>query len=142
MQISSKFTIAVHSLLLMYYFNGEYKITSEFIAESVNVNPVIIRRVEQDLKKANLIEVQSGSGGAKIIQDFNSFTLLDIYKAVCVEQDLFSKHSSPNLECPVGKNINKILGPKLLDAQAALEANLKQTTFADLIEKLNQENEL
>ena len=45
MQISSRFTIAVHMLACMEAFRDEYKVTSDFLAASIQVNPVIIRRI-------------------------------------------------------------------------------------------------
>lgn len=42
MQISSRFTIAILMLVCMDVFKDEYKITSDFLASSINVNPVII----------------------------------------------------------------------------------------------------
>ena len=50
MQISSRFTIAVHMLTCMETFKEEYKITSDFLAASINVNPVIIRRILSQLR--------------------------------------------------------------------------------------------
>ncbi|MFR2769365.1 MAG: hypothetical protein ACLTAI_14300 [Thomasclavelia sp.] len=44
MQISSRFTIAVHIFACIDTFKDDYKITSDFLAASVNVNPVIIRK--------------------------------------------------------------------------------------------------
>ena len=44
MKITSRFTVAVHTLLVIYLFGGRRKTTSEFIADSVQVNPVVIRR--------------------------------------------------------------------------------------------------
>ena len=66
MQISSRFTIAVHVLVCIETFKDSYKVTSDFLASSVNVNPVVIRRLLQQLKKAGLINVKRGSGGADI----------------------------------------------------------------------------
>lgn len=66
MQISSRFTIAVHILACIDTFDGRYKLTSDFLAESVNVNPVIIRRLLLQLKAAGLVNVRRGSGGASI----------------------------------------------------------------------------
>ena len=66
MQISSRFTIAVHILICIETFKDDYKITSDFLASSVNVNPVVIRRLLQQLKKADIINVKRGSGGAYI----------------------------------------------------------------------------
>ena len=64
MQISSRFTIAIHIFTCIDTFKDQYKLTSEFLAASVNVNPVVIRRILQQLKAAGLITVTRGSGGA------------------------------------------------------------------------------
>ena len=64
MQISSRFTIAVHVLIAIETFKNERKVTSEFLASSANVNPTVIRRLLQQLKKADIVTVKRGSGGA------------------------------------------------------------------------------
>ena len=133
MKITSRFTVAVHTLLVIYLFGGERKTTSEFIAESVQVNPVVIRRTLLSLKAAGMIEVKAGSGGASIIKDLNDITLYDVYRAVdSVEGELFHFHENPNPACPVGKNIHSLLDGHLSDAQRAMENELKKTTLADL----------
>lgn len=66
MQISSRFTIAVHVLIAIETFKNDHKITSEFLASSANVNPTVIRRLLQQLKKAEIVTVKRGSGGADI----------------------------------------------------------------------------
>ena len=80
MQISSRFTIAVHMLTCMETFKEEYKITSDFLAASINVNPVIIRRILSQLKDAGLIEVKRGTGGAAVIKPLEKITFLAIYR--------------------------------------------------------------
>ena len=65
MQISSRFTIGVHTLLCIAYFKDE-KVTSNFIAGSVNANPVVIRRMLGQLKAAGLVTVEAGVGGASL----------------------------------------------------------------------------
>ncbi|MBQ2640676.1 MAG: Rrf2 family transcriptional regulator, partial [Lachnospiraceae bacterium] len=69
MQISSRFTIAVHVLICIETFKKDMKTTSDFLASSVNVNPVVIRRILQQLKKAGIVEVKRGSGGADLARD-------------------------------------------------------------------------
>ena len=51
MQISSRFTIAIHMMTCMETFKEDYKITSDFLASSINVNPVIIRRILSQFKR-------------------------------------------------------------------------------------------
>ena len=111
MQISSRFTIAVHILICIETFKNDYKVTSDFLASSVNVNPVVIRRLLQQLKKAGIVNVTRGSGGTNLEKPSDEITLLDVYNAVeCVEEgELFHFHENPNPLCPVGKNIHAIL---------------------------------
>lgn len=138
MQISSRFTIAIHMLTCMETFKEEYKITSDFLASSINVNPVIIRRILSQLKEAGLIEVKRGTGGAGIIKPLEEITFLDVYRAVeCIEENtLFHFHENPNPACPVGRNIHNILDDKLLKVQEAMERELKSITLADAIRDL------
>lgn len=134
MQISSRFTLAVHIFACMDTFQDDYKVTSDFLAGSTNVNPVIVRKILGQLKAAGLVEVARGSGGASIARPLEEITFLDIYRAVeCVENgELFHFHENPNPECPVGKNIHLILDEKLDRVQTAMERELASITLADV----------
>ena len=44
MQISSRFTVALHIFACVEYFKDKCKVTSDFLASSINTNPVIIRQ--------------------------------------------------------------------------------------------------
>lgn len=134
MQISSRFTIAIHMLACMDIFKDEYKITSDFLASSINVNPVIIRKILSQLKEAGLIEVKRGPGGATIAKPLDEITFFDVYRSVdCIEENtLFHFHENPNPDCPVGKNIHQVLDDKLFRIQAAMEQELKSITLADM----------
>lgn len=136
MQISSRFTIAIHIFSCIDTFEKDHKITSDFLAGSVNVNPVIIRKLLSQLKAAGLVNVQRGSGGASIAKPLNQITFLDIYNAVeCVENgELFHFHEKPNPECPVGRNIHRILDDRLQQVQKAMEWEMQKITLEDLIQ--------
>lgn len=136
MQISSRFSIAVHMLSCIGMFKNDFKLTSDFLAGSVNVNPVIIRRLLQQLKAAGLVEVKRGSGGANIAKPAEEITLLDIYNAVeCVDNgELFHFHENPSTECPVGRNIHNVLDGKLERIQKAMENEMRKTTLKDIID--------
>lgn len=135
MQISSRFTIAVHVLTCIATFEKDYKVTSAFLAGSVNVNPVIIRRLLSQLKTAGLITVTRGSGGAFIARPPEGITLFDVYQAVeCVDDGaLFHFHENPSRQCPVGRNIHNALDDKLQRIQDALENEMKKITVADVL---------
>ena len=134
MQISSRFTIAVHILICIETFKEDYKITSDFLASSVNVNPVVIRRLLQQLKKAGIINVKRGSGGAYIEKPLDEITLLDVYNAVeCIDNgNLFHFHENPNSRCPVGRNIHSVLDRRLDSIQQAMEREMSSVTLQDI----------
>ena len=134
MQISSRFTIAVHVLIAIETFKNDHKITSEFLASSANVNPTVIRRLLQQLKKAEIVTVKRGSGGADIEKSLTEITLLDVYNAVEPVENgqLFHFHENPNQKCPVGRNIHHVLDDKLARVQEAMERELDSITLADV----------
>ena len=136
MQVPSRFTIATHMLVIVALEGKENKITSDFLASSVGVNPVIIRKTLSQLKKAELVTVARGTGGAEIIKNLEDISLLDIYQAVeCLGKtdQLFNFHDHPNPNCPVGANIHVVLDEKLLKIQQAMEKELSLTSLAQLV---------
>lgn len=140
MQIASRFTIAMHMLACMDVFKDEYKVTSDFLAASIHVNPVIVRKILSQLKDAGLIEVKRGPGGAAIAKPLDEITFFDVYQSVdCIEDNaLFHFHENPNPDCPVGKNIHQVLDDKLLRVQAAMEQELRSITLADMVSDLGK----
>ena len=134
MQISSRFTVALHIFTCVETFKDQYKITSDFLAGSINTNPVIIRKILTQLKNAGLITVARGTGGVNLTRPLNEISFYDVYEAIePVENgDLFSFHTSPNPQCPVGRNIHNLLDDKLKAIQLAMEDEMKKYTIEDL----------
>ena len=137
MKISSRFTIAVHILSLL-KTNPPSICTSEYMGESVNTNPVIIRKVLSYLKKAGFVEVRRGAGGAYLTKELCEITLLDVYRSVDVveEEKLFHFHEKPNPDCPIGANIQTVLEVILVQAQEAMEQVLESVTMEQLVTTL------
>ena len=137
MQFSSRLPIAVHTLLVIEVFKDQYKITSDFIAGSVGVNPVIIRNILGQLKSAGLVEVAAGIGGANLTKSPKDITLLDIFHAVEVDEDLFHLHENPNPNCLVGKNIHNILEGRLDNVKKIADNELKKINLQSLLDTLS-----
>ena len=134
MQISSRFTVALHIFTYVDTFGDKYKITSDFLAESINTNPVIIRKILTQLKNAGLITVARGTGGITPTRPLREITFYDVYEAIepLENGDLFNFHASPNPNCPVGRNIHTLLDDKLKAIQFAMENEMKKYTVDDL----------
>ena len=82
MQITSRFTIAVHIITAIDYFKDHEKVTSGFLAGSVGANPVIVRNVMGNLKDAGIIDISQGKSGISLARSLDDITFYDIYKAV------------------------------------------------------------
>ena len=139
MQFTSRFTIAVHAIACIEHFGKDgMRVTSDLISTSTNVNPVIIRTVLGQLKKAGIITARQGSGGAKLAKPLNEITFYDIYKSVdCVKDEgLFNFHENPNPDCPVGRNIHASMDSELERIQENLENDLKSITIEKIVNDL------
>ncbi|MBQ3428322.1 MAG: Rrf2 family transcriptional regulator [Mogibacterium sp.] len=142
MQITSRFTIAVHVITAIEYFKDMDRVNSEFLAGSVGVNPVIVRTVISKLREAGILKTQRGSSGAVLAKPLDQITFYDVYKAVDSvdkEEGLFHFHEQPNPNCPVGRNIHKAMDERLKEVQRSMENELKKITIADIAEDIRKE---
>ena len=134
MQITSKFTIAVHIITAIEYFGESETVTSNFLAGSVGVNPVIVRGVMSSLKESGIIMISQGKSGITLAKDLSDITFYDVYRAVdpIDEEGLFHFHENPNENCPVGRNIHLAMDDKLREIQTGMEDQMKKITIADV----------
>ena len=124
MQVSTKFTIAIHMLTAIKFFRNEYKITSKFLAGSIGSN--------------RLIEVKRGPGGMSLQRPLTEITFLDVYRAVetASSEDLFRFHEKPNPKCPVGRHIHEALDGTLQELQQDFETDLAYHTVAEVYQTI------
>ncbi len=138
MHSSSRFAVAVHTLVFLAARNNQTdSITSDMLAQSVNTNPVVIRRILGTLRESNLVTSQSGaSGGWYLNRKPEAISLCEIYRAL--ESDpLFTLPPRPaNANCEIGKNMQKILNGYFKEAERAAEASLHGVTLADVIHQV------
>ncbi len=102
---NSRLSIAIHALILLdaHAAEGKGHATSEQIAQSVNTNPVVVRRLLPALVEAGLLAADRGPhGGYRLTRDTARITVADVYRAIA-DGPLFGKPEHPNLNCPVGR---------------------------------------
>lgn len=140
MRSSTRFPLAVHTLMIIAAFSDQRKINSDDVSESTGVNAVIIRKIFAQLKKADLIAVSPGPGGIKLAKTPEQITLLDVFNAVEAEktEDIFRFHGNPSPFCPIGSNIYELLYSHLDNAVSALKKELSSITLAELVKELHQ----
>ncbi|KOV59641.1 Rrf2 family transcriptional regulator [Streptomyces sp. MMG1121] len=136
MSANSRLTVAAHTLtwIGLYQRRGHEVATSEQIATSVNTNPVVIRRLLAQLRKAGLADSRRGAGaGWTLSRDLSLITLLDVYEAV-EPGPVFALHpATPDPECVVGHGIAPALAAVYDGIEAALRVELARTTLEDVL---------
>ena len=137
-KFSTRLPVASHILLCLAVLGDERKFTSNLLADSVGVNPVVVRNVLGMLKSAGLVHVEPGVGGATLAKAPTDITLLDVFRAVEDEGELFRFHEHPNIQCPVGRNVHAVLGGKLDEADRAMEARLASVTLEDIADETRE----
>src|SRR5688572_19710364 len=136
MRTSCRFAMAVHVLTVLAYKEGD-RVTSTFLAGSINTNPVTVRRLLLELQRARLIETGKGAGsGSRLSRSPGRINLAEIYRAVEDPEPFARPSQKPNTACPVGKCIRETLEIIFTSAQNALERDLEKTTLAGLIESV------
>lgn len=135
MNDNQQFSVSVHILAIL-AANPNMPVTSETIAESVDTNPVVIRRIMSHLRQHGLVDSRPGtSGGWHLLHDPASINLRDVYRAIRHE-NVLAMHQHPNPECPIGGHIQETLGQVFDEAQGSLEAALEHFTISDVLENV------
>ncbi|GAA3983914.1 Rrf2 family transcriptional regulator [Mucilaginibacter dorajii] len=135
--MNGQFQIAVHILTLLNAQPGEL-LSSEYIAGSININPVLVRKEISNLRKYGLIDSKEGkAGGYSLGMAAKKILMSDVYKAVKVQPALGQAKNKPNPACPVGKQISEHLDELAEEVNSTIINKLKTITLADFGDKFN-----
>ena len=133
---NAKFATALHILALLDYHQGE-RLSSEYIAGSIHLNPALVRKEISKLKKLGFISSKEGNGGGcSLARPSSAILLAEIYQAVW-QAPLLGRMNTPNPACTVGRQINVHLDDLYKVAELSLTAKLEKHTLADFTKKFD-----
>lgn len=135
MHISTKCSVAIHCLIFISEYGENHKVTSELLSLSTGTNPVTIRNILSALKRADIISVKSGTGGATLRCPLGEITLYRI--CIAIEPDFLSKligiHPMPSPLCPIGQTIHQVLDGSYQKIKVDLSGSLNRITMEDIL---------
>lgn len=135
MHISAKCSVAVHCLIFLAEYGETKRVTSELLALSTGCNPVTVRSILSGLKKAGIVSVKAGTGGAALAKAPADIDLYAVTQAV--EPDALDKlmgvHTSPSPFCPVGRNIRTTLEMPYEKVRGDLRESLRSVTLETVL---------
>jgi Rrf2 family protein len=132
-------SVGIH-LLTVLALKPHEALTSDFLAQSVNTNPVVIRRLLGSLREAGLVGSRPGAGGGWVLRvDPSKISLLDILKAVEPNSALFAlHHSEPNPKCVCGHHIRDVLTEVYDKVQDRMAQQLDDVSIACIARKIRE----
>lgn len=134
--INTRLAFGIHILSIVALSKDSDRLNSEFIASSIQTNPVVIRRMTSALKKANILKASHGNRGLVLIREPKDITFLDILFAVDPDNTLFSVHHDTNIDCMVGRRIESTLATMFKDIQQNTELDLAHRTLQQVLDQL------
>ncbi|KQS37506.1 Rrf2 family transcriptional regulator [Pedobacter sp. Leaf194] len=132
---NSRFPVSLHILTLLHDAQGSL-VSSDYLAGSININPVLVRKEIINLRKHGFVDSKEGKGGGSFLaKNAVDINLGDVYKAVKSSNILGQNKNEPNPNCPIGRQINEHLNTLYSEAENALIENLSTQTLADFTSK-------
>lgn len=132
MKFSHKLSDAVHVLAYVdIYATGD--LSSQAIANSIESNPSLVRRLMSRLVQAGLLTSKPGKIAPALAKPAKEISLLAIYQAAEDNQQLLHIDDKTNPACIVGGNIQATLDQVYSQIQAQAEASMAQVSLADII---------
>ena len=128
--------MAGHCLIFINEAKGKVKVTSNLLAQSTGCNPVVIRNVFSALKKAGIITVVRGIGGAELCRPPSEITLYMIYQAVEPDglSSLVGIHPCDGRACLAAQNIRSVLQKPYQKIEDAVRNAMESVTLESMIE--------
>ena len=135
---NGRFPISMHILTLLASADGEL-LSSDYIAGSININPVLVRKEISNLRNHGLIESKEGkNGGATLANPAEKIQLSEVFLAVQQASLLGNSKNEPNPDCPVGTQIKQRLDHLYLEIESALLHKLEKMSLADFLRQFQQ----
>lgn len=127
-------------MLVMLDMFSEEHVRSKDMAESIQTNPALVRKLLGLLKKAELVDSTPGPSKTILTRETKDITLYDIYLAVEDAQALFKIHENTSQACPVGRNIQSVMLGYTKKVEKVVSDEMKKITLADVIRDIKNKD--
>ena len=134
---NGRFAISLHILVLLDKAKGAL-LSSDYMAGSLNINPVLVRKELINLRENGFVTTKEGkNGGTTLARSPKDIRLGALYQCVRSNYLLGSHKNDPNPLCEVGREINQHLNSLYEDAERQLVEQLNQQSLANFSAKFS-----
>lgn len=135
---NTQFSIAVHILVGIAKYAH---VNTPQLAQSVNTNPIFVKRIVGKLAKNGLVLSSRGrNGGNSLVREAKDISLLDVYRAVNAPSLFAIHHYEKVASCSISSNIQQTLTEVRNTLQHEVDQKLMQLSIQDMLDDINLKN--
>ncbi|MFM2479591.1 Rrf2 family transcriptional regulator [Celerinatantimonas sp. MCCC 1A17872] len=135
---NTQFSIAVHILVGIAKYAH---VNTSQLAQSVNTNPIFVKRIVGKLAKNGLVLSSRGrNGGNSLVREAKDISLLDVYRAVNAPSLFAIHHYEKVASCSISSNIQQTLTEVRNTLQHEVDQKLMQLSIQDMLDDINLKN--
>jgi len=134
---NTRFATVLHILAMLADSEGEW-LSSDWIAGSININPVMVRKELGLLQDRGWVVSRKGKVGGYMLQTpAKGISLADIYGLVKNTEVLGRKNRHTNPQCPIGKDINRQLEGLFSHTEELVSGYLREITLDAFVKQFH-----
>lgn len=127
---------AIHILTALAFCHPEL-VTSEKLADSLQTNPGLIRRMILKLAQAGLVEsIKGKNGGNRLAKPASRISLGEVYKAINDHPLFGSFDKKPFASCKVSCQIGDVLAGVYQDFETKLTKEMRKVKISKILEQI------
>lgn len=131
MVLDGRLTRMLHMLLHIHLHDGAA--TSQTIAQMLNTNPVVVRRMMAGLRDRGYVTAIKGPGGGwRLGRSLEDITVLEVYQAFDSPSLFAMGATTDHPACPVERSVNAAVGKVLSEAEAQVLSRFGAMSLADV----------
>ncbi|PHK49597.1 Rrf2 family transcriptional regulator [Staphylococcus edaphicus] len=132
--MNTQFSVSIHILTLL--STEQEPVSSQYIADSINSNATLVRKLCRYLKEGRYIQSSQGISGYSLSCAANEIKLGQLYQLVFSDSMHFAKiHKDTNQHCHVGKNISHALDDIYTEIDDTIINKLNTYTIQSVIDR-------
>lgn len=134
---NTRFATIIHILTLLAKNRNQW-LSSDLIAQSIDINPVMVRKELSVLHKLGWVVSKKGKeGGTKLNVSSRDISMSDIYTAVKNSTVLGKKNKCSDTKCAIGKEINAALENLFNETEEIVVDSLKNKSLEEFVSQFN-----
>lgn len=138
--VDVRFATALQVMLTLAYAerSGIHTLSSAQLAEGMDTNPSLVRKLLVSLVRAELLTSFLGKkGGVRLGRAADAITLRDIYAAALSDKRMLSARADVPHRCLISSNIERVISEISDDIEDTVRQRLGTRTLAQLLDELS-----